>query len=56
MKSLIYFFFFLCTAIIGNTINNSLFWAVVNFFFAPISWLICKDVSIIKESFRFFLE
>jgi uncharacterized membrane protein len=52
--------FAVITAIIGYEVNQgSVFWAVINFFFWPISWvkwLICHDVtlSIIKNSFAFF--
>lgn len=47
------------TAMIGHTIHGSLFWAIVDFFFAPIAWvkwLICKEVTltIIKETFTWF--
>lgn len=54
--------FAIFTAIVGYTVNNeSLFWAIVDFFFWPlawIKWLICQDVniSIIKESFSFFFQ
>lgn len=53
--------FAIFTSIVGYTINDSLFWAVVDFFFWPfawIKWLICHEVSlsIIKESFSFFLK
>jgi uncharacterized membrane protein len=50
------------TAIIGYNVNDqSVFWAVVDFFFWPlawIKWLICQEVniSIIKDSFSFFLQ
>jgi len=59
--SLFYFAFALSTAVIGKTVNNSIFWAVVDFFFAPfawIKWMVCEqvNVSIIKEAFNFFLQ
>ena len=55
------------TAIVGYHVNVHdgsfcpLFWSIVDFLFAPISWvkwLICEQVniSIIKESFAFFLQ
>lgn len=58
---LLYALFCVCTAIIGYKIHGSLFWAIVNFFLAPISWfgwLVCQDVNItiIKESFSFFFK
>lgn len=50
-----------CTAMIGHTIHHSLFWSVVDFFFAPFAWgkwLICHEVtmSIIKQTFAFFFS
>lgn len=44
---------------IGYRINHSLFWAIIDFFFAPIAWIkwfICEEVNItiIKETFSFF--
>lgn len=60
-SSLFYSFAGICTAIIGKTIHGSLFWAIMNFIFWPISWikwLIWQDVnlSIIKSAFDFFLK
>ena len=55
--------FLIClfTAMVGYKIHQSLFWAIVNFFFAPISWikwLICREVNltVIKETFNFILK
>lgn len=53
--------FQLPTAMIGYTIHNSGFWAVMDFFFAPLAWckwLIFQEVnmSIIKQTFNFFLK
>lgn len=61
MKRLIYLVICLCTAKIGETIHGSIFWAFVDFFFAPLAWckwLIWEEVNltIIKESFKFFLN
>lgn len=49
------------TAIIGYHINNSIFWAIIDWMFWPfawVKWLICHEVSIsiIKEAFSFFLS
>ena len=51
----------ICTAMIGYTIHNSVFWAIMDFLFMPltwIKWLICQEVNltIIKSSFEFFLK
>lgn len=48
------------TSIVGYTINNSLFWAIVDLFFWPIAWLkwLSYDevnITIIKKAFAFFL-
>lgn len=55
----IYLIFALATAMIGYTIHQSLGWAIVDFFLAPIAWakwLVCHEVNltIIKASFSFF--
>ncbi len=51
----------LFTAMIGHSIHHSLFWAIVDFFFAPLAWakwLICHQVNmtIIRETFAFFFN
>jgi len=51
----------IATAMIGHRVNDSLFWAIVDFFFWPLAWakwLICQQVniSIIRETFAFFLR
>lgn len=56
---LLYTIFAVLTAMIGYTIHNSLFWAIVDFFFVPlawIKWLICHEVTmtVIKETFSWF--
>jgi NhaP-type Na+/H+ or K+/H+ antiporter len=61
MKRLLYLAFCLGTAVIGHHIHGSGFWAVVNFLFAPLSWLywlVTQQVSltIIHDSFSFFLK
>jgi hypothetical protein len=61
MKDMIYFILCIGTAMVGYTIHKSLFWSIVDFFFAPFAWakwLIMKEVnmSIIKETFSFFLK
>jgi hypothetical protein len=57
----LYVIFCVETAMIGYTIHHSLFWAIVNFFLAPIAWgywLVTHQVnmSIIRETFLFFLR
>lgn len=53
--------FALPTAIIGYNINQSGFWAFIDFIFWPLAWLkwvICQEVNltIIKQSFEWFLK
>jgi len=57
----LYFIFAIATAMIGHAIHHSLFWSIVDFFFAPFAWakwLICQEINltIIKETFSFFLS
>ena len=58
---ILYCIFSTVTAILGYSINgNSIFWAVIDFFFSPlawIKWLICHDVNmtIIRKTFAWFL-
>lgn len=57
----IYFLLAIGTAMVGYTIHRSLFWSVMDFFFAPFAWakwLIMQQVniSIIKETFSFFFR
>lgn len=61
LGSALYSIFAIATAMIGYNINNSLFWAIIDFIFSPlawIKWLICHEVNItiIKETFAFFLK
>jgi hypothetical protein len=49
------------TAMIGYQIHNSLVWAILDFFFAPlawIKWLVMHQVNItiIKQTFEFFFK
>jgi len=49
------------TAIVGYHINDSIFWAIVDWMFWPfawVKWMICQEVniSIIKEAFSFFMQ
>jgi len=49
------------TSMVGYTIHNSIFWAIMDVLFWPfawIKWLVLKQVnlSIIKETFEFFLK
>jgi hypothetical protein len=55
------FFGAIATAMIGHTIHHSVFWAIVDFFFAPLAWakwLICHEVtfSVIRHTFSFFFR
>lgn len=57
----LYPIFAFCTAMIGYTIHTSLFWSIMDFFFAPFAWmkwLIMHQVNItiIKETFSFFIQ
>lgn len=59
IRQLFYLFFSVATAMIGYHIHGSVGYAILNFIFAPISWivwLIGHDVNmtIIKETFSFF--
>lgn len=61
MKELLYTIFCVLTAMISYTINNSIIWAILAFFFSPlcwIKWLVCHDVtlSVIKETFSWFFQ
>ncbi len=56
---IIYQMFCIGTAMIGYTIHNNIFYSIINFLLAPISWIwwfIGHDVniSIIRETFKFF--
>ena len=47
------------TAMIGYTIHSSIFWSIMDFFFAPfawIKWLIFREVTmaVIKATFTWF--
>lgn len=59
MKGLIYTLICTASAMIGYTIHGSIFYAIINFIFAPISivyWLISHQLTfeVIKETFKFF--
>lgn len=61
ISQLLGFLVMIVTAMIGHTIHHSLFWAIIDFLFAPIAWakwLICHEVNltIIKHTFDFFLS
>lgn len=61
IDNLVYFMFCVITAMIGHTIHQSDFWAVMDFLFAPFAWFkwfICQEVniSIIKETFSWFFK
>lgn len=54
---LLYFFFNIATATIGYHKHGSTFWAIVDFFFAPIAWikwLIYHEVNIDNDKRNFF--
>jgi len=51
----------LATAVVGMQIHHRVFWAIVDFFFAPLvwlKWLIYHEVSIsiITKAFEFFFK
>ncbi len=57
----LYLLFCVATAIIGNTKNHSLGWAILDGIFAPLAWvkwLICQEINltIINHAFSFFLK
>lgn len=57
----LYTIFAVCTAMIGFHRHASMFWAIVDFFLAPIAWikwLVMHQVNLtaIKETFAFFLQ
>jgi len=59
--SIIYTIFATCTAMIGYSIYNDLFFAIIDFFFAPIAWIYWLvthqvNMTIIKQTFEFFLK
>jgi hypothetical protein len=57
----IYFLFCVATAMVGHNIHHNAFYAVINFFCAPVSWLywlITHNVNMtdITNTFSFFLQ
>lgn len=59
--NVLYLIMAILTARIGYFVNDSIFWAIVDFIFWPfvwIKWLICEDVNmaIIKQAFSFFFN
>lgn len=59
--SLLYTIICICTAMIGYTMHNSLFWSIIDFIFTPlvwIKWIICKEVTlnIINKTFEWFFN
>ncbi len=61
IHQLFWFLFCIATAMIGHSIHHSLFWSIVDFFFAPFAWakwLICQEVNmtIIRQTFEFFAK
>ena len=61
INGLFYTVFCICMATIGHYIHGGVFWTIMNFIFAPLSWLkwmVCHQVSIsvIKAAFAFFLK
>ncbi len=61
LGGIIYMVFAICTGIIGKHIHGSIFWAIIDWLFAPIvwfKWLICEEVTlnIVKHSFDFFFK
>ncbi len=61
INSLLYTICCVCTAMIGYQIHHSIFWSIIDFFFAPIAWIWWLwqhevNVSLIRETFSFFLK
>lgn len=61
LGGLIYCILCIATAMIGYQIHGSVFWAIIDWWLAPLAWLkwmLCHEVnvSIIKEAFAFFLR
>jgi hypothetical protein len=59
MKELFYTLICTATAMIGYTIHNSLFWAIMDFCFMPIAlikWFICHEITlkVIQDTFSWF--
>ena len=59
MRGLLYIIFDTLTAMIGYTIHGSIFWSIIDFFFAPIAWikwLILHEVTmnVIRNTFTWF--
>ena len=57
----VYSFLCLFTSMIGYQIHGSIFWAIVDFFFAPLvfaKWLLYHQVSlaVIRQTFAFFFN
>lgn len=56
---LLYVVFSVLVAMVGYTIHNSIFWAIIDFIFTPIAlakWLIYHEITlnIIKATFGWF--
>lgn len=61
MQRFMYLIGCLLTSMVGFQIHNSIFWSIVDFFFAPLvilKWIICKEVTlkIVKQSFEWFFN
>ena len=61
LLSLLYLIGSICTAVVGMQIHGSFGYAILNFFFAPISWIYWLithqvSISIIKDAFAFFFQ
>lgn len=61
LGGIIYMVCAICTGVIGKHIHGSMFWAVMDWIFAPfawIKWLLCEEVTwnIVKHSFDFFFK
>jgi len=61
IRRFLYVVFAVATAMVGYQIHGSVFYSILNFLFAPISWivwLIGHDVNmtIIKHTFSFFMN
>jgi hypothetical protein len=59
--SIIYLIFCVMTSMIGYHMHHSIFYAIINWFFAPLAWVYwiithSVNLTIIKETFEFFIK
>lgn len=61
LTGIFYMIFCLLIAMIGYNIHKSVFWSIIDFFFAPLvlcKWIIYHEISlsIIEQTFSWFLK